>query len=166
SETSLNASPKPTFIAGEFKIEWFKNISCIILLVMLNLYNMKLAVKTLQKALFSFLPALILALSVMGTAFGQQVEAPQRLFDGKSLKGWKVFPAEFEKLWTVKDGIIVAGDGKSTIPENNYLYTEGEYENFEFRCLFRLTGDHATGMINSGIQYRSFIEGGNMVGYQ
>lgn len=77
-----------------------------------------------------------------------------------------MFPAQFENLWQVKDGIIVAGDGKNTIPENNYLYTEKEYENFEFRCLFRLTGDHSTGMINSGIQYRSFVEGDNMVGYQ
>lgn len=127
---------------------------------------MKRFPKSIVNALYTISLSLFLAIAMMGISYGQQVETAQRLFDGKSLKGWKVFPAEFEKLWTVKDGIIVAGDGKSTIPENNYLYTEGEYENFEFRCLFRLTGDHATGMINSGIQYRSFIEGGNMVGYQ
>lgn len=118
------------------------------------------------KVVLRFLPSLILMLTITGAAIAQQRESTQTLFDGKSLKGWKVFPAEFEKLWTVKDSIIVAGDGANTIPENNYLYTEGEYENFEFRCLFRLTGDHSTGMINSGIQYRSFIEGENMVGYQ
>jgi hypothetical protein len=122
--------------------------------------------KPLSKAIFKILPSLILALILASTVVGQQAESTQPLFDGKSLKGWKVFPAEFKSLWTVKDGVIVAGDGKNTITENNYLYTEGEYENFEFRCLFRLTGDHATGMINSGIQYRSFIEGDNMVGYQ
>ncbi len=120
----------------------------------------------LLKAFSSLLRGLFLVLILTGTSFGQQAESTHSLFDGQSLKGWKVFPAEFENLWKVKDGIIVAGDGEQTIPENNYLYTEGEYENFEFRCLFRLTGDHSTGMINSGIQYRSFIEGENMVGYQ
>lgn len=127
---------------------------------------MNYSAKPLLKAIFKVLPSLILVLILSGTALGQQLENTKSLFDGKSLKGWKVFPAEFENLWTVKDGIIVAGDGKNTIPENNYLYTEGEYEDFEFRCLFRLTGDHTTGMINSGIQYRSFIKGNNMVGYQ
>lgn len=127
---------------------------------------MNCSTKPQSKAIFKILPCLILALILSGTAIGQQEENTQSLFDGKALKGWKVFPAEFEGLWTVKDGIIVAGDGKNTIPENNYLYTEEKYEDFEFRCLFRLTGDHSTGMINSGIQYRSFIEGNNMVGYQ
>ena len=127
---------------------------------------MNYSAKPLLKVIFKALPSLILVLILSGTALGQQAENTQSLFDGKSLKGWKVFPAEFQNLWTVQDGIIVAGDGKNTIPENNYLYTEGEYEDFEFRCLFRLTGDHATGMINSGIQYRSFVEGDNMVGYQ
>lgn len=101
-----------------------------------------------------------------GTSFGQQVGKSQSLFDGKTLQGWKVFPAEHQKLWQVKDSVIVAGDGTSPIPANNYLYTEKEYGDFEFRCLFRLTGDQSTGMINSGIQYRSFIDNGNMVGYQ
>ena len=122
--------------------------------------------KHLLEAILKSLPSLILALILTGTAVAQQAENTQSLFDGESLKGWKVFPAEYEKLWTVKDSIIVAGDGVNTVPDNNYLYTEKEYEDFEFRCLFRLTGDHATGMINSGIQYRSFIEGDNMVGYQ
>lgn len=122
--------------------------------------------KHLSEAILKILPSLFLALILTGTAVAQQAENTQSLFDGKSLKGWKVFPAEYEELWTVKDSIIVAGDGVNTVPDNNYLYTEKEYEDFEFRCLFRLTGDHATGMINSGIQYRSFIEGENMVGYQ
>lgn len=127
---------------------------------------MNYTAKHLPEAILKILPSLILALILTGTAVGQQAENTKSLFDGKSLKGWKVFPAEYEKIWTVKDSLIVAGDGVNTVPENNYLYTEKEYEDFEFRCLFRLTGDHATGMINSGIQYRSFIEGDNMVGYQ
>jgi|SRR5690554_40625 len=109
---------------------------------------------------------LFLFLLTMGASFAQQTEKTQSLFDGKSLEGWKVFPEGYQKIWQVKDSLIIGGDGINTVPENNYLYTEKEFEDFEFRCLFRLTGDPATGMINSGIQYRSFIEGKNMVGYQ
>lgn len=96
----------------------------------------------------------------------QDQEKTISLFDGKSLKGWKVFPPQYQDIWQVKDSVIIGGDGISKIPDNVYLYTEKEYEDFEFRCLFRLSGDPATGMINSGIQYRSNIENGNMVGYQ
>lgn len=116
--------------------------------------------------LFKTFSFLVLMLLFSHGALAQQAEKTQQLFDGKSLKGWKVFPSEFAGLWKVNDGVIVGGDGETNIAENNYLCTENEFENFEFRCLFRLTGDHATGMINSGIQYRSFIEGENMVGYQ
>ena len=71
-----------------------------------------------------------------------------------------------EKLWFVSDSVIRSGDGIHKIPANTYLYTTREYADFEFRCLFRLSGDPKTGLINSGIQYRSVIEGGKMVGYQ
>ena len=88
------------------------------------------------------------------------------LFDGKTLKGWKTLNPADQKLWYVEDSVITGGDGIAKIPENTYLYTEKEYGDFEFRCLFRLSGDPKTGMINSGIQYRSKIQNGNMVGYQ
>src|SRR5690606_18386279 len=109
---------------------------------------------------------LFLFLLTMGASFAQQTEKTQSLFDGKSLEGWKVFPEGYQKIWQVKDSLIIGGDGINTVPENNYLYTEKEFEDFEFRCLFRITGDPATGMINSGIQYRSFIQDGMMIGYQ
>ena len=64
------------------------------------------------------------------------------------------------------DSLIKSGDGVHKIPENTYLHTLKEYGDFEFRCLFRLYGDPKTGMINSGIQYRSVLEGGKIVGYQ
>ena len=41
-----------------------------------------------------------------------------------------------------------------------------EYGDFEFRCLFRISGDHKTGLINSGIQYRSLVQGKKIIGYQ
>ena len=70
------------------------------------------------------------------------------------------------KMWSVVDGVIVCGDGESKIPKNTYLVTESKYKDFEFSCLFRLSGDHSTGLINSGIQYRSYIRDGKMIGYQ
>lgn len=88
------------------------------------------------------------------------------LFDGHTLEGWKTVNPKYADLWYVHDNAIVSGDGEMLIPENTYLHTLEEFEDFELRCLFRLTGDPKTGMINSGIQYRSFIRDGMMIGYQ
>ncbi|MGJ8654931.1 MAG: 3-keto-disaccharide hydrolase [Akkermansiaceae bacterium] len=93
------------------------------------------------------------------------------LFDGKTLAGWKAVNPKNAKFWSVKDGIIEASNGDKKMPINTYLATTSEYENFEFTCEFRLSGDHATGLINSGIQYRSVLKkhkkkGVTIVGYQ
>ena len=69
-------------------------------------------------------------------------------------------------MWSVVDGVIVAGNGKDKIRANTYLATTKEYGDFEFRCSFRISGDHKTGLINSGIQYRSYIHGKKIIGYQ
>ena len=78
----------------------------------------------------------------------------------------KTINPDFQKLWTVKDGIITGGDGKTKVKRNTFLCTKKEYGDFEFSCLFRITGDHKTGLINSGIQYRSQIKGKKIIGYQ
>lgn len=110
---------------------------------------------------------LVLIVLVFGSVdlSAQSLEKTVSLFDGKTLSGWKAFPAD-QNLWKVVDSVIVGGDGVKNIPTNLYLYTEKEYGDFELRCLFRLSGNPATGMINSGIQYRSTIVDGEMVGYQ
>lgn len=102
------------------------------------------------------------------TVAQQQATIPQPivLFDGETLDGWTTVHPDDGHYWRVADGMIIGGDGQSTVPKNTYLRTVEEYEDFEFRCLFRLSGDHATGFINSGIQYRSFVENNDMVGYQ
>ena len=88
------------------------------------------------------------------------------LFDGKTLTGWKVTNPADKELWKVVDSVITGGDGTHKIKSNSYLQTVADYGDFEFRCLFRLSGDSRTGMINSGIQYRSKVVDNNMVGYQ
>jgi hypothetical protein len=99
-------------------------------------------------------------------SFAQSLPKTESLFDGKTLAGWKTVDPAHSNLWFVKDSVIRSGDGVKKIPENTYLYTLKEYGDFEFRCLFRLSGNPSTGMINSGIQYRSVLEGGKIVGYQ
>jgi hypothetical protein len=98
--------------------------------------------------------------------FGQDLRKTTSLFDGKTLKGWKTAKPENQKLWYVRDSVIICGNGTDNIPENTFLCTEKKYGDFEFRCLFRLSGEENTGMINSGIQYRSQVRDGLMVGYQ
>jgi len=70
------------------------------------------------------------------------------------------------EYWSVVDSVITGGNGTINIPTNTYLRTTESFEDFEFRALFRLTGDHSTGLINSGIQYRSLIEDNKIIGYQ
>lgn len=91
---------------------------------------------------------------------------PVSLFDGETLAGWQATNEADAHYWSVVDGVITGGDGQQRIPRNTFLRTERQYEDFEFRCLFRLTGEPATGLINSGIQYRSSLHGAHMVGYQ
>ncbi|HEV7351249.1 DUF1080 domain-containing protein [Telluribacter sp.] len=121
--------------------------------------------KVLTKSRAASLAVAALFLSLSGVN-AQPSGKSISLFDGKTLTGWKTVDPAHEKLWFVADSVIRSGDGVSKIPENTYLYTTKEYGDFEFRCLFRLSGDPATGMINSGIQYRSLVKEGKMIGYQ
>jgi hypothetical protein len=55
-----------------------------------------------------------------------------QLFDGKTLKGWKVFPEKLEKSISVDDGaIIVKGDPAG------YFYTDKSYKNYILRFDWR-----------------------------
>lgn len=91
---------------------------------------------------------------------------PKPLFDGKTLSGWKTIAPGDQSLWKAAEGKIVGGNGTDKVKSNSYLCTEKEFEDFELRFLFRLSGDASTGMINSGVQYRSTIKNGDIIGYQ
>ena len=108
---------------------------------------------------------LVLALSTLGL-HAQTPQQTTSLFDGKTLTGWKTINPAFAQKWSVIDGAIISGDGQNKIPSNTFLGSTKEYGDFEFRCLFRISGDHKTGLINSGIQYRSFTHGKKIIGYQ
>ncbi|WP_199271654.1 DUF1080 domain-containing protein [Paraglaciecola sp. L3A3] len=87
------------------------------------------------------------------------------LFDGKTFNGWKTADPAKMHLWSIEDGVITTGNYRTKARGNTYLRTEKEFADFEFKCLFRLSGDPSTGLINSGIQYRSNGEP-RVVGYQ
>jgi len=112
--------------------------------------------------------SLILAILLVGniSCYAQKKNETISLFNGTSLSGWEVVNQGNNSYWSVVDSVVTGGDGIINIPNNTYLRTTESYGDFEFRTLFRLTGDHSTGLINSGIQYRSVIEGDNIIGYQ
>lgn len=116
---------------------------------------------------FSFAAAMLLYFSyACSQQPAQYTPKTVELFDGSSLNGWKpVNPADGQ-YWTVSDSAITGGDGVNNVPKNTYLQTGREYGDFEFRCLFRLSGDPNTGFINSGIQYRSSAKDSDIIGYQ
>jgi hypothetical protein len=91
---------------------------------------------------------------------------PVSLFDGKTLDGWDVIGKDAQ-FWRVKDGAIMADSLGKKMPRNTFMFTAKEYDHFEFRCKFRLTGDPKTGLVNSGIQFRSEkLANGHAKGYQ
>ncbi|MGA0899823.1 MAG: 3-keto-disaccharide hydrolase [Luteolibacter sp.] len=106
----------------------------------------------------------ILNLLASGTALADNTT--KALFDGKSLAGWKAAKEQNAKYWKVVEGAITGSNDGKKVPTNTYLITEKEYGDFGLRCKFRISGDHKTGLINSGIQYRSALVHGKMTGYQ
>jgi hypothetical protein len=81
------------------------------------------------------------------------------LFDGSTLAGWEGSDAFFR----VQDGAIVGGRRTSSIPQNEFLCTIDEFDDFVVRLQFRLDAG-----VNSGVQIRSKrIPGSNeVIGYQ
>jgi len=82
--------------------------------------------------------------------------AQTSLFNGKNLDGWQIHGTE---KWFVKNGELVCESG----PEQNYGYlvTEKQYRDFELTLLFLQEADG-----NSGVFFRSTIEGTKISGWQ
>ncbi|MBC7566485.1 MAG: DUF1080 domain-containing protein [Pedobacter sp.] len=85
-----------------------------------------------------------------------------RIFDGKSLKGWKGDSAH----WKVENGVIVGEvTPEKQLKENTFLIWEGgEVADFELKIQYKISAGG-----NSGIQYRSELVPGityGLKGYQ
>ncbi|MEA3462959.1 MAG: DUF1080 domain-containing protein [Bacteroidota bacterium] len=80
----------------------------------------------------------------------------ESIFNGKDLTGWTIYGTE---LWYVEDGLLVCESGPDK--EYGYLGTEKEYKDFELSVEFKQGADG-----NSGIFFRSSIEGTKIAGWQ
>lgn len=69
------------------------------------------------------------------------------LFDGQSFAGWK----GNQKVFRIADGAIVGGGMQQSLPNNEFLRSEKEYQDFELRLQFKLVGENA----NAGVQIRT-----------
>jgi hypothetical protein len=78
------------------------------------------------------------------------------LFNGKDLKGWKVYGTE---KWFVDDGLLVCESGPDK--QYGYLTTEKSYKNFILRLQFKQESNG-----NSGVFFRSSMEGTKISGWQ
>ena len=117
---------------------------------------------------FRLLPIAFFFLSFTFTAFSgpdslKKSKPGQRIFDGKSLKGWK---APDMSYWSVKEGAITASStADHPCTHNQFLVWQGgDVGNFSLALKFRLRGGPNA---NSGVQVRSRIKpDGHVFGYQ
>jgi hypothetical protein len=97
----------------------------------------------LQVLVLSFVPYLL---------NGQSIS----LFNGKDLTGWEIYGTE---KWYVEDGLLICESGPDK--EYGYLATNRSFKNFELTLEFKQEADG-----NSGVFFRSFIEGTKITGWQ
>lgn len=70
------------------------------------------------------------------------------IFDGKTFSGWEGNMDFFR----IEEGSIVAGRLTEKIPNNEFLCTTSEYENFELNLKFKIVGSPQA---NAGVQFRT-----------
>ena len=82
----------------------------------------------------------------------------EKIFDGKTLKGWKGDP----KFWSVKDGAITGTTTRANPTRGNtfIIWEAGKTADFELKLQYKIIRG------NSGIQYRSFKLPGNNDGFR
>jgi hypothetical protein len=84
------------------------------------------------------------------------LQGQEALFNGKDLSGWTIHGTE---KWFVEDGLLVCESGPDA--EYGYLRTDATFDDFELSADFKQGADG-----NSGIFFRSTIEGTKIAGWQ
>ncbi|HKE03759.1 MAG TPA: DUF1080 domain-containing protein [Blastocatellia bacterium] len=81
--------------------------------------------------------ATILALSLLATAVGAASDIWQKLFDGKSLNGWRLMAVHGGNggVWTVEQGALVANQEKDH--KGGLIGTEKKYSDYEIELEFK-----------------------------
>jgi len=100
----------------------------------------------------SFILLIVLLFPVLGISQAKK----EKLFNGKDLSGWTIYGTE---KWYAEDGLLVCESGPDE--EYGYLGTEKEFKNFELTLEFKQGADG-----NSGVFFRSSIEGTKIAGWQ
>ncbi len=80
----------------------------------------------------------------------------ESIFNGKDLTGWTIYGTE---KWYVEDGVLICESGPDK--EYGYLGTDKQYKDFELTVEFKQGADG-----NSGVFFRSSIEGTKITGWQ
>ncbi len=78
------------------------------------------------------------------------------LFNGKNLDGWEIYGTE---KWYVQDGLLICESGPDK--QYGYLATKKEFKDFDLTVDFLQEADG-----NSGVFFRSHIEGTKITGWQ
>lgn len=86
----------------------------------------------------------------------QTIQAQKSLFNGEDLTGWTIYGTE---KWYVEDGLLICESGPDA--EYGYLGTDKSFKNFELTLEFKQGADG-----NSGVFFRSSIEGTKITGWQ
>jgi len=95
-----------------------------------------------------------MGLALSAPPLWSQEEGWKRIFDGKTLKGWKA--SENPESWTVEDGAIVGRGQRSHL-----FYMEEECENCEFKATVKINKGG-----NSGMYFRAQFGPGWPKGYE
>ena len=80
----------------------------------------------------------------------------ESLYNGKDLSGWEIYGTE---KWYVEDGLLICESGPDA--EYGYLATKKTFKDFELTLEFKQEADG-----NSGVFFRSSIEGTKITGWQ
>jgi hypothetical protein len=98
----------------------------------------------------------LLATALLLVGQGLIYAQSESIFNGKDLKGWTIYGTE---KWYVEDGLLICESGPDK--EYGYLGTEKQYKDFELTVEFKQGADG-----NSGVFFRSSIEGTKITGWQ
>lgn len=98
----------------------------------------------------------LIAFAIAGAFLANAQSPAEKLFNGKNLDGWKIYGTE---KWYVQDSLLICESGPDK--QYGYLATEKWFDNFVFDVEFK---QEANG--NSGVFFRSTIEGTKISGWQ
>ena len=109
-----------------------------------------------MKTLTKFFALSLIFTSLFNSCASTQNAKSTSLFNGKDLSGWEIYGTE---KWYVDDGLLICESGPDK--QYGYLATNKSFKDFELTIEFK---QEANG--NSGVFFRSSIEGTKITGWQ